>query len=334
MRLIQIYDTFLAMGRLAVIIEIGRVAKKTDAQLHSDLVKFCEMDTNIAPNFDNVQNVMGAEPTLSWPPGNISEWARISESFNIAARSGDPRLEIFWRIAGALGWTLWTPIPEGTEELFREQLNELGLSHEDTSDILSGLLSKDDHQRLEAGEQIRKFVRNLSVSDDYRFLQSKSTHQESMTSMSHLPVFHRRSVPLEQDLVFVLMPFTESWSQYIWKEEIQKSVHQYQSAKLRCMRADDLFGHDVMIDIYESIAKARIVIADITNRNANVFYELGIAHSLGKDVILLSQGTDHIPFDLLRFRHCIYSNDGPGYKTLREYLPKAIESILENEKSG
>jgi hypothetical protein len=328
MRLIQLYDTFLSLGRLAAIMEIGRVAKKTDAQLHSDLIKFCEMDRNIAPNFDNAKKLMGVEPTISWPPGDISEWAHISESFNMAARSGDPMLEIFWRISGALGWTLWTPIPESTENLFREQLNELGLSHEETNDILGGLLSKDDRQRLEAGEQIRKFVRSLSISDDYRFLRNKTTQQESTTSVSHLHVFHRRSVPLEQDLVFVLMPFTESWSEYIWKEEIQKSVQQYQSAKLRCMRADDLFGQDVMIDIYESIAKTRIVIADITNRNANVFYELGIAHSLGKDVILLSQGTDHIPFDLLRFRHCIYSNDGPGYKRLREYLPKAIESIL------
>jgi len=334
MRLIQLYDTFLSLGRLAVIMEIGRVAKKTDEQLHLDLVKFCEMDTNIAPNFDNAKNLMGAEPTISWPPGDISEWTRISESFSIGARSGDPRLEIFWRIAGALGWTLWTPIPEGTEDLFREQLIKLGLSHGEANDILGGLLAKEDRQRLEAGEQIRKFVRSLSVSDDYQFLRGKATQQESKPPVSHLSVFHRRSVPLEQDLVFVLMPFTEDWSEYIWEEEIRKSVHQYRSAKLRCKRADDLFGHDVMIDIYESIAKARIVIADITKRNANVFYELGIAHSLGKDVILLSQGTDHIPFDLLRFRHCIYSNDGPGYKRLREYLTKAIESILNDEISG
>ncbi|MBU4009405.1 MAG: hypothetical protein KJ882_01460, partial [Proteobacteria bacterium] len=257
MQLIQLYDTFLSLGRLAVIMELGRVSKKTDAQLHSDLVKFCAMDTDIAPNFDNAKKLMIADPPISWPPGDISEWARISESFNKAARSGDPRLEIFWRIAGALGWTLWVPLPEGTKDLFREQLNELGFSHEEVNDILGGLLSKEDGQRLEAGERIRKFVRSLSVSDDYRFLQNKTTQQESRTSESQLPIFHRRSVPHEQDLVFVLMPFTESWSEYIWKEEIQKSVHQYQSTKLRCMRADDLFGHDVMIDIYESITKAR-----------------------------------------------------------------------------
>ncbi|WP_083842821.1 helix-turn-helix domain-containing protein [Schlesneria paludicola] len=148
-------------------------------------------------------------------------------------------------------------------------------------------------------------------------------------SVTITPYFHKRELEPEDDLVFVLMPFTEPWSDYIWKEEIKPIVTGIDDHPLRCLRADDLFGHDVMIDIYESIAAARIVIADITGRNANVFYELGIAHTLGKDVILLAQGTVHIPFDLLRFRHCIYSNDGPGYKILRKYLQNSIRGILQ-----
>jgi hypothetical protein len=337
MRLIKLYDTFLALGRLAVLIELGR-QNKTDEQLNTMLNDFCEqgLDRDIALNLDDAISVMGGESTKFWPPDNIAEFEHIFESLNLLARSGDPRLELFWRIATALGWTLFTPIPEGEEskKMFCNNLYELGISHEETNGITAALSSTEERQRIEAGEQIRHFVRKLSVSDEYSFLASKPSHQEAMTSVSHMPVFHRRSVPMEQDLVFVLMPFGESWSEYIWKEEIQKSVHKYQKAKLNCIRADDLFGHDVMLDTYESIAKARIVIADITNRNANVFYELGIAHCIGKDVILLSQGADHIPFDLLRFRHCIYSNDGPGYKVLREYLPKAIESILNDEISS
>jgi hypothetical protein len=141
-------------------------------------------------------------------------------------------------------------------------------------------------------------------------------------------VFHRRELALQKNLVFVLMPFTEKWSDYIWKEQIKPIVESSSTGSLICKRADDLFGHDVMVDIYESIATARIVIAEVTNRNANVFYELGIAHTLGKDVILLAQGPEHIPFDLNRFRHCIYSNDGPGYEVLRVHLPNAIASII------
>jgi transcriptional regulator with XRE-family HTH domain len=157
--------------------------------------------------------------------------------------------------------------------------------------------------------------------------------QQSLT-VTVTPYFHKRPIEVEDDLVFVLMPFTESWSDYVWNDEIKKTIVELPSHSLRCLRADDLYGNDVMIDVYESIASARIVVADITGRNANVFYELGIAHTLGKDVILLSQGTEHIPFDLLRFRHCIYSDDGPGYKVLRAYLENAVGGILNGNTDG
>jgi hypothetical protein len=127
------------------------------------------------------------------------------------------------------------------------------------------------------------------------------------------------------------MPFCESWSDYVWKKQIKPTVESMDDARLVCQRADDLYGHDVMQDIYESILRARLIIAEITGRNANVFYELGMAHSLGKDVILLAQGSTHIPFDLQRFRHCIYSNDGPGYEKIQEYLPGAIKSVLSGK---
>lgn len=145
-------------------------------------------------------------------------------------------------------------------------------------------------------------------------------------------IFNKRDLPLQDNLVFTLMPFTETWSDYIWKEEILPIVQNIEEYHLICKRADDLYGHDVMQDIYESILTASIIIADITNRNANVFYELGIAHSLGKEVILLAQGSEYIPFDLNRFRHCIYSNDGMGYKKLRQYIPKAIIDIFQKKK--
>jgi len=153
--------------------------------------------------------------------------------------------------------------------------------------------------------------------------------KEKVLRTSSSCVFHRRDLPLSEDLVFVLMPFTEPWSDYMWRKQIKPIVEEIDGLTLQCRRADDLFGQDVMQDIYESVLTARIVIAEITGRNANVFYELGMAHSLGKDVILLSQGGEHIPFDLNRFRHCIYSNDGPGYELLSRFLPGAIRSIIE-----
>jgi hypothetical protein len=102
--------------------------------------------------------------------------------------------------------------------------------------------------------------------------------------------------------------------------------------RLNCIRADNLYGQKVMQDIYESIAKARIIIADVTGCNPNVFYELGMAHTFGKDVILLTQAVEESPFDIKSFRHYIYSNDGPGYDVLRKCLLKALESFLASDQ--
>jgi len=187
---------------------------------------------------------------------------------------------------------------------------------------------KDDNEFLCVFGQYVGVAQSILNTEKVKIVTKKIEKDKKVHKSSSECVFHRRPLIPQDNLVFVLMPFTEKWSDYLWKEEIKQIIETIDELSLICKRADDLFGHDVMLDIYESISTARIIIADITNRNVNVFYELGMAHALGKDVIILSQGTEHIPFDLNRFRNCIYSNDGPGYKKLREYLPKAINDII------
>jgi hypothetical protein len=141
--------------------------------------------------------------------------------------------------------------------------------------------------------------------------------------------FFKRYLPEDSSLVFVLMPFTEAWSDRVWKKHLKPAIERIScDPPLVALRADDLFGSDVMYDIFESILRARIVIADITNRNANVFYELGIAHTLGKSVIILSQGIDHIPFDLLRFRHLLYDETPGGCSRLEIAIMENIQDIV------
>jgi hypothetical protein len=136
------------------------------------------------------------------------------------------------------------------------------------------------------------------------------------------PIFQGRNYPLKQDLAFTLMPFREPWSDRIWK------IIQGECAKksFQVVRADDLYGHDIMEDIWMSILQARVLIADITNRNPNVFYELGIAHTIGKRVILLTQNIQDIPFDLNRYRHVIYQDNAEGY----EKLVRGLKNMLSN----
>ncbi len=74
-----------------------------------------------------------------------------------------------------------------------------------------------------------------------------------------------------------------------------------------CERVDEQLFHESILDrIYNQISKADVVIADMTGRNPNVFYEAGYAHALGKKVILVTQNSEDIPFDLKHYPHIIY----------------------------
>ena len=93
---------------------------------------------------------------------------------------------------------------------------------------------------------------------------------------------------------------------------------------LDCMRVDeDAIPGKITEKIYERIAEAGILIVDMTGRNPNVFYELGLAHAISDNIILLTQSTDDVPFDLRDFTHIEYSNSVEGAEKLLTNLSKA-----------
>jgi hypothetical protein len=80
--------------------------------------------------------------------------------------------------------------------------------------------------------------------------------------------------------------------------------------------------------IYNQIAKADLVVADMTGQNPNVSYETGYAHALGKQVILLTKKTEDIPFDLKHYPHIVYSGI---IRKLKDDLEKRVRSHLANK---
>ena len=75
----------------------------------------------------------------------------------------------------------------------------------------------------------------------------------------------------------------------------------------RCERADqEVRTGNIPRDIIERIASAEIVVADLTTQNPNVFYELGVRHSLRQKTIMIAQSLDNIPFDISSYRTVIY----------------------------
>ena len=144
------------------------------------------------------------------------------------------------------------------------------------------------------------------------------------------PIWRGRGFVINKNLCFVIMPFRYDWSDTIFSY-IKEIIFKFQ---FDVKRADTVAGHIIMEDIWRLINEAMIVIIDITGNNPNVFYELGMAHTLGKNVILLAQSTDDIPFDISPFRHIIYSNDISAYKTLNDKLPDFIQNILDDYPTG
>ncbi len=94
-------------------------------------------------------------------------------------------------------------------------------------------------------------------------------------------------INIDPRLCFIVMPFGPEELSDVYEYFVKPSIEL--NCDLKCERGDDVFGSNVIMDdIQRSIEKARIVVPDLTGRNPNVFYEVGIAHALNKDVLLLS----------------------------------------------
>jgi hypothetical protein len=137
------------------------------------------------------------------------------------------------------------------------------------------------------------------------------------------PIFNERNFKLKHGNCFVVMPFSEPWSDRVYKK--LKSI--LISQKITVVRADNLFGQNVLEDIWIAINESSFIIADTTNKNPNVFYEIGIAHTLGKNVILITQDIEDIPFDFRLFRHVAYEDNVDGFNTLEQKLIQSIKAL-------
>lgn len=133
-------------------------------------------------------------------------------------------------------------------------------------------------------------------------------------------VFRVPTGKVEEDLVSAMMPFDMSFDKV--SEALRKAC---KASDLRYQRADDIWDEpEVIQDVFSLIYRSRIVICDFSGRNPNVFYEAGIAHTLGKPVMPIVQNPEDIPFDLRHLRFIKYHDNGEG----REKLARDVEQKL------
>ncbi|MCB1783109.1 MAG: hypothetical protein KDI13_03870 [Alphaproteobacteria bacterium] len=156
--------------------------------------------------------------------------------------------------------------------------------------------------------------------DLYRFMLRNVRPRRQRPRVFEIPEHEN----IEPTLVSVMMPFDTGF------DAIYASIQQAsENAGLRCRRADDIWENPAIIqDVVSLIDRARVVVCDCTGRNPNVFYEAGIAHTLGREVILITQSEYDIPFDLRHLRYIPYLNNVEGRAALVGSLQGRMQTIL------
>jgi len=156
--------------------------------------------------------------------------------------------------------------------------------------------------------------------DLYRFLLRTVRPRRQRPTVFQIPEHES----IEPALASAMMPFDSAF------DPVYNTIREAaDNAGLRCRRADDIWEHAAIIqDVVSLIDRSRVVICDCTGRNPNVFYEAGIAHTLGRDVILITQSEHDIPFDLRHLRYVRYLNNGEGRAALKLALQTRMQTLL------
>lgn len=140
--------------------------------------------------------------------------------------------------------------------------------------------------------------------------------------MSNLKTIFRRDAFPAAKRAFMIMPFCDPFDK-IYETVILPTV---ESAGFKCVRGDDIYSDRTIIgDIWHDIQSAEIIIADLSERNPNVMYELGLSHAIWRKTVLLVQSEKDVPFDLKSLRYIQYDPiDREGFASK---LKKAINAI-------
>jgi hypothetical protein len=166
-----------------------------------------------------------------------------------------------------------------------------------------------------------EFSRNhwaVKDADLFRVLYRRKLAQKVQPT-----VFQLSKNPVKPKLVSLMMPFSAEFTRVY--DTLKSKI---EAAGFQCCRADDIWVHShIMQDILELICTSRVVICDLSGKNPNVLYEAGIAHTLGKEVILLTQHMEDVPFDLRALRCITYLRNQEGCDKLAVDVLARLSSI-------
>ena len=209
-------------------------------------------------------------------------------------------------------------------------LRSLHWGDEDYSGNVLGILHEIAEEDMKVFRTIEQFV-DERFPGDSEYVSAKPSERRITFAPN---VFQVPDLPFEPDLATVMMPLrTEFLPVY---RAIQRAC---KAVGLRCLRADDIWEEStIMQDIFNLVFRAQVVIVDFTGKNSNVMYETGIAHTLGKHVVPISQTLDDVPFDLSHHRVLKYLPNAEGLKQLERKLDTRLRLMappsLDDDNDG
>lgn len=162
----------------------------------------------------------------------------------------------------------------------------------------------------------------LQLLNDFVTIINSNNCKEDEFMIISPKLFKGDDYTIDEKLCVVIMPFNVDWSNDMY-ETFKEAVDGF-----KVWRSDEEYRDDVIIQtVWENINRARFVIADCTGKNPNVFYELGIAHTLGKSVFMCSQNREDFPFDVSHIRSFEYGLKPGEIRKLKNEIDKFIHSL-------
>lgn len=184
-------------------------------------------------------------------------------------------------------------------------------------------LAEQDSAESDKGILLSKFMKELAPE----FALSKVSEGFEIVSK---PSGQQIVKKVDSKSVFVLMPFEERF-QTIYYNVLKPVV---EALGYSISKADENLSIGTVIEqIQKSIKDALLVIADVSGKNPNVFYELGYAHGLEQNVLIVTTNKNDVPFDISHIRYFQYSYD-PNFDNLKQQFYPIFKQNLEVLSNG
>lgn len=224
----------------------------------------------------------------------------------------------------------------------KEEITE-GLPSRELTRVIEYLLNSahfvgTDYSYDSAIARVNQLLRsyNLTLEEDkntegvilrniqYNFISTSKEVDKTKRAITFSPsVFKVPEKSVDKNQVSVMMPLAKDFDDVF--ETLKTAC---KNVNMNCLRADKIWvNSEVIQDIFELIYCSSIVIVDISGRNPNVFYEAGIAHTLGKNVIPITQNMGDNPFDIKHHRVLEYLKNKEGLEELRKNLEERLKTL-------